>query len=105
LLGPNVHQQIFPCSVVTIQSLQEVLHGGGKLSVGATDLFEQHIAEPRIRRVDTHRIQELFHVVVHRESSPTQPPQLQPRTEHIPCLSSPANGTSFHRNAIEKTRV
>ena len=48
-LRPNVHQEIFSLRVFAIQALDRVLHGGGKLAVGAAELLEQHVAELGIR--------------------------------------------------------
>jgi hypothetical protein len=41
------------------------LHRGGKLAVGAAELLEQHVAKLRIRRIDTNRVHQFFHMVVH----------------------------------------
>ena len=65
LLGADVHQQVFALRVVAIEPLDRILHGGGELAVGAAELLEQHVAEPRIRRVDANRVHQLLDVVVH----------------------------------------
>ena len=45
LLRPDVHHKIFSLRVVAIEPLDRVLHGGGKLAVGAAELLEQHVAD------------------------------------------------------------
>src|SRR6185295_12580526 len=67
--GADIHQQVFPLEVVAIQSLYRILHRRGELAVGAAELFEQHVAECRIGRVDAHGVHQLLHVVIHEPSS------------------------------------
>ena len=50
--GADIHQQVLALRVVAVQALDGILHRGGEFSVGAAELFEQHVAEPRVRRAD-----------------------------------------------------
>ncbi len=56
LLGADVHQQILALRIVAVQSLNRILHRGGELAVGAAELFEQHVAEPRIGLASTRTV-------------------------------------------------
>src|SRR4051794_20571079 len=51
--------------VFAVESLDRILHCGGKLAVGSAELFEQHVAEFGIRRVDANRVHQFLHVMVH----------------------------------------
>jgi hypothetical protein len=53
----------FRPGVVAIESLDGILHGGCKLAVGASELFEKHIAEAGIGLIDPDRIHKLFDVM------------------------------------------
>ena len=65
LLGADVHQQVLALRILAVQSLNRVLHRGGELAVSAAELFQQHVAELRVRRIDANRVHEFFHMVVH----------------------------------------
>ena len=67
LLGANVHQQIFAIRILAIQSLNGILHGSGKLAVGAAELLKQHIAEPRIGLVDPDGEHEFLDMMIHED--------------------------------------
>ena len=64
-LRPDIHQEIFSLRVFAIEALDRVLHGGGKLAVGAAELLEQHVAELGIRSIDAHRVHQFLDVMVH----------------------------------------
>ena len=49
-LGADVHQQVLAGGIVAVESLDGILHGRSQFAVGAAELFQQHVAEPRIRR-------------------------------------------------------
>ena len=51
--------------IFAVQSLDRILHGGGKLAIGASELLEQHIAEARVRLVDTYGEHELLDMMIH----------------------------------------
>ena len=68
LFGADVHQQVFPLGILAVQTLNGVLHCRGKLSVGAAELLEQHIAELWIRGVDAHGVHQFLDVVIHAAS-------------------------------------
>ncbi len=68
LFGADVHQQVFASGIVAVQSLNCVLHGRRQLAVCASELFEQHVAKPRIRLIDMHGVHELLDVVIHKVS-------------------------------------
>ena len=65
LLGADVHQQVFALRILAIEALDGILHGRGELAVGAAELLEQHVAEPRIGLVDPHRVHEFLDVMIH----------------------------------------
>ena len=46
-------------------TLNRILHGCGKFSVSASELFQQHVAQTRIRLVHVNRVHEFFDVMVH----------------------------------------
>src|SRR5947209_9968498 len=65
LLSADIHEQIFTFQIFAIQSLNGVLHSGGKFSIGSSKLLQQHVAESWIRSADVDGIHKLFDVVVH----------------------------------------
>jgi hypothetical protein len=64
-LRPDVHQEVFAFRVVAVEPLHGILHGGGKFSVCAAELFKEHIAESRIGYTDADGVHQLFDMVVH----------------------------------------
>jgi len=51
-LGGNVEQHAAPGPVGFVSALGEVPHRGGEFTVGAAELFQQHLGEHRVRVVD-----------------------------------------------------
>ena len=72
LLGADVHQQVFACRILAVETLDRILHGGGKLAVGSAELLQQHIAELRIGLVDPDGVHELLDVVIHASGLTTR---------------------------------
>ena len=66
LFSADVHQQVLPIRVITIQTLNGILHRSSQLSVGPAELFEQHVAEFGIGCADMHGIHQCFDMVIHR---------------------------------------
>ena len=62
------HEQILAVGILAIQPLDRVLHGGREFAVGASELLQEHVAEPGIRLVDTDGEHQLLDVVVHGEA-------------------------------------
>jgi hypothetical protein len=69
LLGGDVEQHAAPLGVVLVPTLGEVAHGGGELSVGATELLEQCLGEVGVGAVDADLDHELLVMGEHRVSS------------------------------------
>src|ERR1700761_978265 len=67
-LRTDVHQQILAVRILTVQSLNRILHRGGEFAVRATELLKQHIAETNSRLVHADREHQLFDVVIHGEA-------------------------------------
>ena len=65
LLRADVHQQVLAGRIIAVEALDRILHGSGQLAIGAAELLQQHVAEARVRRIDTHRVHELLDVVIH----------------------------------------
>ena len=63
--GADIHEEVFAGGIVAVESLDGILHGGGEFAVGAAELFEEHVAEARIGRIDVNGIHELLYVMVH----------------------------------------
>ncbi len=68
LFGTNIHQKVFPRGIFAVQALHRILHGGGQFTIGAAKLFQQHIAEARIRLVDPDGVHKFFDVMIHFNS-------------------------------------
>ena len=66
--GADIHQQVFAGGIFAVESLDGILHRGRKFAVGAAELFEQHVAELRIRLVDADRVHELLDVMIHERA-------------------------------------
>src|ERR1700753_2131984 len=64
-LGADVHQQVLAVRILAVQSLNRILHRGGKFAVRSAELLEQHIAETNIRLVHADREHQLLDVVIH----------------------------------------
>jgi hypothetical protein len=62
---PDVHEQVFAAWIVTVETLDRVLHGRSELAIGAAELLEQHVAERGVRLIDPNRVHELLDVVIH----------------------------------------
>jgi hypothetical protein len=65
LLGANIHQQIFAVRVLAIEALDRILHGGGKLAVGTSELLQEHVSKAGIRLIDPDGVHELLDVMIH----------------------------------------
>jgi hypothetical protein len=68
LFGADVHEEIFAFRVLTIQSLNGVLHRRREFTIRAAELLEQHVAKPRVRNVNSHGVHQLLYMVVHAAS-------------------------------------
>src|SRR5262249_46722366 len=99
-------EKVFDCEVVATERLEEILHRGHELAIRAADLFEQHVAEFRIRRVNAHRMQELFYVVVH-PATPRRDTTVRSRlrAQHIAYRSQTSNRRGFVGTRVTETRV
>src|SRR5687767_3191979 len=67
-LRPDIHQEILALGILTVETLNRVLHRRREFSVRSAELLEQHVSERRVRGVDTNRVHQLFYVVVHETS-------------------------------------
>jgi hypothetical protein len=55
----------FAVRIFAVQALDRILHGGGKFTIGASELLKQHIAKARVRLVDADSEHELLDVMIH----------------------------------------
>ena len=67
-LGADIHENVFSRSVIAVEPLNGVLHRRSEFAVSAAELFEEHVAEPRIGLVHTNGVHELLDVMVHAAS-------------------------------------
>src|SRR6201992_2147623 len=79
-LGADVHQQVLAVRILAVQSLNRILHRGGKFAVRSAELLEQHIAETNIRLVHADREHQLLDVVIHGEAPGYDIGQYAPET-------------------------